>query len=220
MTEPAGFQPPEDPEGSRPAVLPTPWYRRKSILVLAALLFAAIAFGASTQTWLNVSVSQGAIKASDIAIPGSKAATAVTALTLVAAAGALALSVSGRVGRIIAGGIILLAAVGVAATAISVLADPQAAADGPVGAQIGVTGIPVDASVTALVWVALAASILLLLTAVGVLAWGRKWSGSKKYRYQRGAGSDSAPATGEPLDDIDSWDRLSRGDDPTNPQRA
>ncbi len=227
MTDPEGVKPAEAADGdSMPAeaapehhsaTAPLAWYRRKSILVLAALLFAAVAFGASTQTWLHVSANQGAIRADNIAIPGSKAATAVTALTLVSAAGALALSISGRLGRIIAGSIVFLAGIGVAATAIAVLADPKGSANGPLGAQIGVTGIPIEASTTPLVWVALVAGVLLTFTAIAVLVWGRNWAGSKKYSYRRAA---EAQPEGEPLDDIDSWDRLSRGDDPTNPQRA
>lgn len=218
MSDAEGSQAPETGQSVRPAASPTPWFRRKSILVLAALLFAGVAFGASTQIWLNVSVSQGVIQADSISLPGSKAAPAVTALTLVAAAGALALSISGRVGRIIAASIVLLAGIGVSLTAISVLADPNGLASGPVGAQIGVTGIPVQATVTPMVWVGLVAGVLLMLTALAVLVLGRGWSGSKKYSYQHGTGG--AEQAGEPLDDIDSWDRLSRGEDPTNPQRA
>ncbi|MDN5669566.1 MAG: Trp biosynthesis-associated membrane protein [Renibacterium salmoninarum] len=50
-----------------------------------------------------------------------------------------------------------------------------------------------------------------------MLVGARNWAGSKKYSNRRAA---EAQPEGEPLDDIDSWDRLSRGDDPTNPQRA
>lgn len=206
--------------GSHSRSAKIPLYRRKSILVLAALLFAAIAFGASTQTWLDVVVSQGVIKTGDIAVPGSKAATAVTALTLVAAAGALAISISGRISRVIAAVIVFLASLGIGATAITVLTDPQGAASGPVGAQIGVTGIPVEASTTPLVWIALVASVFLLLTAVAVLVWGRQWVGSKKYDYRNAPVQASVEATDEPLDDIDSWDQLSRGDDPTSSQKS
>ncbi|WP_394940940.1 Trp biosynthesis-associated membrane protein [Psychromicrobium sp. YIM B11713] len=197
------------------ASVKTPFYRKKSILILSALLLAVAILGTTTQSWLHTAVDQGAVKVGDIAVQGSKAATAVTAFAVVAIAASLAASISGRVIRIIAGCVILLAALGIDIAIIAVLVNPQAAASGPVGAQIGLTGIPLNASVTVMVWVALAAGVLLLISALAILFLGSRWAGSRKYdKYQKPA--SSASAAGEPLDDIDSWDRLSRGEDPTS----
>ncbi|WP_045073693.1 Trp biosynthesis-associated membrane protein [Psychromicrobium lacuslunae] len=190
-----------------------PAFRRKSVLILSALLLSIIIFGTTTQTWLYSTADQGAVKTADIAIQGSKAATAVTALAVVAIAGSLAASISGRVIRIVAGCVVLLAAIGIDIAVITVLLNPQAAAAGPVGAQIGLTGISLSVTLTAMIWIALVAGVLLIFSALAILVLGRKWPGSKKYdNYRTTPASQSA----EPVDDIDSWDRLSRGEDPTS----
>lgn len=194
------------------------FYRRKSILVLAAIVFAAVVFGLTTQTWLQAEVNEGAAKAVSIAIPGSKAATTVTAFAVVAVAGALAAAISGRIGRIISAAVILLAAAGVLTSSVAVLADPAGAANGPVGAQTGVTGVPLQVTTTPLVWIAVVAGGLLALVALAVIVFGRQWSGAKK--YTRSAESADQVSDDEPLDDIDSWDQLSRGKDPTSSASA
>ncbi|NYE94114.1 putative membrane protein (TIGR02234 family) [Psychromicrobium silvestre] len=191
----------------------TPWYRKKNVLILLVLLFAIIVFGSTTQTWLQVQADQGVVKAADMAVQGSKAATAVTAFSVVAIAGALAASISGRVIRIAAGCVLLLASIGIAVAVLTVLANPQAAASGPVGAQIGVTGIPLQVTLSPIIWLSLGADVLLFLGAVAVLLFGRAWTGTKKYENSTAGG---AKVSDEPVDDIDSWDRLSRGDDPTS----
>lgn len=196
-----------------------PAFRRKSVLILSALLLSIIVFGSTTQTWLHTAADQSAINAADIAIQGSKAATAVTAFAVVAIAGSLAASISGRIIRIVAGCVVLLAALAIDIAIVAVLLNPQAAAAGPVGAQIGITGISLNVAMTPMIWVALIAGVLLIVSALAILVFGRGWSGTKKYDNSNkyGApGSSQATQNAEPVDDIDSWDRLSRGEDPTS----
>jgi uncharacterized membrane protein (TIGR02234 family) len=224
---------------SRSAGTAQPRWRRKSFLILVALAAALVVFGSTTQTWVQVHLAQGAVQQSDIAVPGSKAATAVTALALVALAGALAASIAGRVARLLAAVLILLSAAGILAAAISVLADAQGAAAGPVATATGVTGGTYRASTTAFPTVAVVGAVVLAAAAVLIAVAGRTWSQRTKYDSARttlpsghaasGNGADAEPdadATGNstaeastadaaPLDDIDSWDQLSRGTDPT-----
>jgi uncharacterized membrane protein (TIGR02234 family) len=196
-----------------------PRWARKSTLVLAIAALALAVFGTTTQTWLSVhldpaQLGQAANGQDGLQVQGSEAATTVTALALVALAGGLAASIAGRVARWIITAIILLAAAGIVGAAAVVLADPLAAAQGSIAAATGISGSSVQVDVTAFPALAVVAGSLLGLTALAIVPAGRYWKARTKYdTAATGAGTAAAPAG--PADEIDSWDRLSRGDDPT-----
>ncbi|WP_113717601.1 Trp biosynthesis-associated membrane protein [Arthrobacter dokdonensis] len=190
-----------------------PTWQRKSTLVMLAVLAALAVFGTTTQTWIHVSFAQGAVQQAALNVPGSKAAVAVSALALVALAGVLATTIAGRVARIIAGAIVLLSALGIIAVVLGVLADPSAAAMAEVGKATGVVGVASDATTTWFPLAALAASIV-LAAAAGLILWvGRRWT--VRTKYDAATSSAERPGPGDPIDEVDSWDWLSRGDDPT-----
>ncbi len=179
---------------------------------------ALAVFGTTTQTWLTVrldpAAGPGGQRQDGLHVQGSKAATTVTALALVALAGGLA-SLHRRQGlpRWIIAAIIVLASAGIVIAAVTVLADPLGAAQGSIAADhrdlrvaapgASSTGFPVLAVVAA----GPAGLAGGLLTSRGP-ATGRR------------APSTTSPAgqpsrVSGPVDEIDSWDRLSRGEDPT-----
>ncbi len=200
-----------------------PRWARKSTLVLAIAALALAVFGTTTQTWLTVHLDPAQLGAAvdsqdGLQVQGSKAATTVTALALVALAGGLAVSIAGRIGRWIITVLILLAAAGIVSAAAVVIADPLAAAQGSIAAATGITGSDVQVDVTVFPALAVVAGILLGLSALLVIPAGRYWKTRTKYdtaatAAAAAAGASAAPAG--PADEIDSWDRLSRGDDPT-----
>ncbi|MEC5191851.1 MULTISPECIES: Trp biosynthesis-associated membrane protein [unclassified Arthrobacter] len=198
-----------------------PRWARKSTLVLAIAALALAVFGTTTQTWLTVHLDPAqlgqAVSSQDgLPVQGSKAATTVTALALVALAGGLAASIAGRIARWIITALILLAAAGIVGAAAVVIADPVAAAQGSIAAATGITGSDVQVDVTAFPALAVAAGSLLGLSALLVIPAGRHWKSRTK--YDTAAAGSAAGGSGEPAgpqDEIDSWDRLSRGDDPT-----
>src|SRR3954453_17666785 len=131
---------------TRPAV---PAWARKSTVVLVIAALALAVFGTTTQTWLTVHLDPtqlGAAAASQdgLQVQGSKAATTVTALALVALAGGLAASIAGRVALWLIPAITLLAAGGIVAAAAVVLADPLSAAQGSIAAATGISGSSVQ----------------------------------------------------------------------------
>ncbi|WP_211878599.1 Trp biosynthesis-associated membrane protein [Pseudarthrobacter albicanus] len=206
-----------------------PRWARKSTLVLLIAALAMAVFGTTTQTWLTVHLDPAqlgqAVSSQDgLQVQGSKAATTVTALALVALAGGLAASIAGRVARWIITAIILLAAAGIVSAAAIVLADPLAAAQGSIASATGISGSSVQVDVTAFPAAAVVTGCLLGLGALLIVPAGRFWKNRTKYDAPaagaatgsgtRGAGARALPADGPP-DEIDSWDRLSRGDDPT-----
>ena len=191
-----------------------PVWARKSSLVLIIAAMALAAFGSTTQTWLTVHLDPAqlgqAVNSQDgLQVQGSKAATTVTALALVALAGGLAASIAGRIARWIITAIIVLASAGIVTAAVTVMVDPLAAAQGSIAAATGITGSSVQVSVSAFPALAVVTGILLGLGALLIIPAGRYWKTRTKYD------AAAAGAAEGPADEIDSWDRLSRGDDPT-----
>lgn len=196
---------------------PAPAWSRKSSLVILTAVMALAVFGTTTQTWITVhldpaQLAQGANSREGLPVQGSKAATAVTALALVALAGGLAASIAGRVARWIITGIVAAAAAGIVAAAVTVLADPLSASQGAIAAATGVTGSSAQVTVTAFPVLAIVAGVLLGLAALLIVPASRYWK--TRTRYDAATASRAGAHTG-PADEIDSWDRLSRGDDPT-----
>ncbi|KNH21148.1 hypothetical protein ACU18_03150 [Arthrobacter sp. ZBG10] len=194
-----------------------PAWARKSTLVLLIAVLALGVFGTTTQTWMTVTldpstVGQAGGSLEALAVQGSKAATTVTALALVALAGGLAASIAGRIARWIITAIIVLASAGIVAAAATVLADPLAASQGSIAAATGVTGSQAQVDLTVFPILAVVAGCLLAVAGLLVLPASRHWKARTKYDQPAAAGT-AAPAG--PVDEIDSWDRLSRGDDPT-----
>lgn len=189
-----------------------PAWQRKSTLILLAVLAALAVIGTSTQTWIHVAISPGEVATTDLDIPGSKAAVAVSALAIVALAGALATTIAGKVARNVTAAIVFLSAVGIIAVVLGILADPAAAAMSEVGAATGIEGQPSNATTTVFPILAAVAAAVLGLAALLVLFFGRGWNVRSKYDAAK-----VAPVAGKdvPMDEIDRWDSLSRGEDPT-----
>lgn len=208
---------PDVTAGNASKAASTPAWARKSTLVLLVAVLALAVFGTTTQTWITVTldpdqVGQAGSAQTALEVQGSKAATTVTALALVALAGGLAAAIAGRIARWIIIAIIVLASAGIVGAAATVLADPLAAAQGSIAAATGVTGSTAEVSVTAFPAIAVAVGVLLALGAMLIIPAGRHWKSRTKYDARATGGT---PATAGPVDEIDSWDRLSRGDDPT-----
>jgi len=196
---------------SVPSVRESPRWARKSTIVLATTILALAVFGATTQTWIEVRLDPAGASNSDLHVQGSKAATAVTALAVVALAGGLAASIAGKIARWIIAVLIVLSAAGIILAALTVLLDPLGAAQGAIAAATGVSGGQADAVPTAFPVVAIVAGALLALCAVVLPLAGRHWTSRTKYD----AASRGKKSSNEPVDEIDSWDSLSRGEDPT-----
>ncbi|WP_458106763.1 Trp biosynthesis-associated membrane protein [Arthrobacter sp. R3-55] len=188
-----------------------PRWARKSTLVLATTILALAVFGATTQTWIEVQLDPTGASNSDLHVQGSKAATAVTALAVVALAGGLAASIAGKIARWIIAILVVLSAAGIILAAMTVLLDPLGAAQGAIAAATGVSGGQADAAATAFPVVAIVAGALLAVCAVALPLAGRHWTSRTKYDV----GARGRKSTNEPVDEIDSWDSLSRGEDPT-----
>lgn len=185
---------------------------RRSTVVLGTLVAALALFACSAATWVSAAVAT-ALEPVTVAVAGSDAAPAVTALGLVAAAGALAVAISGRVLRAVVAAVVLLAGLGALAATAAVLADPTGAAQTTVGESTGLINAGGDYALTVWPWLAAAAAGLVALCGAWALVAGRGWTAGR--RYER-AGTEPAPVRDpRPGDEIDSWDALTEGRDPT-----
>lgn len=201
-----------------PAPSRTPALRRRGIVVLGTATAALAAFGSTTQTWLSVTLPQTAIQSPAIQVPGSDAATAVTAFALVGLAAALAASIAGRIARYIIAVILTVAGAGIAFSSIEVATDPVSFAAPAIGEALGVTGQEgVSVAGTAMPWLAALAGLVLTVCALWLIVAGRSWRTARRYESgkEQPVTRDSPTRTDANADGIDSWDSLTRGEDPT-----
>lgn len=181
--------------------------RRAPVLLLSAV-FALAVLGASTQEWIRVALVSG----SDHSVTGSQAAAAISPLSLAVVAVVAAGSLAGRRGLVVLAIVQALLGVGLTATTISIIADPVSASAAQISAATGVAG---SAAITDLVgstqlmgwpFVAAAAAVLVVGTAVVMLVHSGVWTRRRTGRMR----ADVAPE-----DAAGQWDLLSRGGDPT-----
>ncbi|WP_309068929.1 Trp biosynthesis-associated membrane protein [Microbacterium sp.] len=189
--------------------------RAKSLTVVAILAAGAVALIGSTQTWAVARLAEGALP-----VPGATAVPVLQPLALTTLALGLVLTLVGRALRYVLGGLAVVVATGLAfLSARMVVAPPLTAVAPAVTERTGLAGAEAIAGVvrdvTATPWplVTLIAAILIGLAGIAVLATAHLWArGGRRF----GAATDStARDDAAPLDAIDSWDDLSRGDDPT-----
>lgn len=189
--------------------------RMRLSTVLAILLGGAVGIIGSTQTWLNATLNDGSQLA--VPVPGADALAVLAPLSLAALALGLALTIVGRALRYVFAVVAIGLGAGLGWGAFRIAAEqPIDAVAGPVTDATGLSGAQgisgIVSGITATPWpgVTAAASVLIVLGGVLVLATAHRWSaGGRKYRTTRAAGTG-------PRDSIDSWDDLSRGEDPTS----
>ena len=183
----------------------------KLTVILLALVGAGVLLTSGGRTWVTGTVDDPVLGSSRILGTGSELATGVVALALVAAAAALASATSGPVVRRLTLAVLALTGVGVAFVATRVALDPEQALGAVAARSLGRTGtIETNASATSWPWIAVVASVLLVLAAVAGWFGASSWRGLGA-RYEA-PGAAAGPRGQRVASD---WDRLDAGDDPT-----
>jgi uncharacterized membrane protein (TIGR02234 family) len=192
------------------------WPPSRRSVVFAAAAGAVAALATATRVWINVLPAEGSINTAPIDVAGSDAATAVAALAVVALAGAVASAIAGAVARYVIAALLAASGVGIVASAVAVVMDPMGAAASAVGAAAGTPTVQGSYDVHAWPWVAAAAGAWIVVSAAVLAIAGRHWRVSRKYAAPAAAAdARSNGAAGGPVNEIDGWDSLSRGEDPT-----
>jgi len=191
--------------------------RLKLVSILAGIVLAGAVLLAWTQPWFRLVVESPQGGTLPITAAGDVAAAPLSALSLASLAAMGALTIAGRVFRVVLGALQALLGASVALTAGTALSDPVRAAGSAVTDATGVDGAEslqalVDSSTaTPWPWVALVVGVLAALLGVAVVALAGAWpSSGRKYSAVRLEPADprSDPAA--------AWDSLSGGDDPTD----
>lgn len=171
--------------------------------VLAALVVGLATVAVAAGTWVTGSAS-GSLQVEALSVPGTAAAPAVVAGGLVTAAAGLALSLGGRGVRVVTAVVLAGSGVLVGWSAVAVLRDPLPAAQVAARDAVGMA-VAEDVGATWLPWLAVA----LAVATVGL-------AGAALGRWQATSRRHEGPTTG-PADPLDTWDALSRGEDPSAP---
>lgn len=195
--------------------------RARLLAIVAILACGALGIISSTQTWLTVVLDDAAGRT--LAVPGAAAIAVLAPLSLAVLALGGALSIVGLVLRYVFGAItVLIAVVLVWLTGAVAFTHPTTAVAGTVTEATGITGDAAVAdlvsSISATPWpfVTLAAWVVLVAAGVFTLATAQRWKGSGRRYRTDDATPSTASAGSRPHDAIDSWDDLSRGEDPTD----
>ncbi|MGN6444877.1 Trp biosynthesis-associated membrane protein [Amnibacterium sp.] len=180
--------------------------RERLVVVLGVLLAGALAVLASTQTFATATVT--GVRA-PVVVAGQAAAPALAPLGIVALALGIALTIAGRVARVVLGVVLVLLAAAVLAVSFPSVVDDAAGTKGAIVTATGVSQVDpfvVARHGTAWPLVAVIAGVLALVLGLVVVIRGRRWTtGGRRFR------ADGVVAT----DPISEWDALSRGTDPT-----
>jgi hypothetical protein len=185
--------------------------RERLVLVLVVLALGGVVVLCSTQVFSTVTP----VDATPVPVTGQGVAPALAPLGIVLVALAGALTIAGRVARVLLGVVlVLLGAVVVLLTLPNAL-DPAAGTRGAVSTATGVAGRVAEVAVgTAWPLAAAVAGVLASLAGAAVLVLSPGWpSGGGRYRQAGGSG-------GRRSDPVDEWDALTSGDDPTGPENS
>ena len=182
--------------------------RAKLLTILVIALLGALTLGAWTQPWFTIVLKEG----HTLVATGQVAAPSLSALGLASLALAAALSIAGRVVRIVLAVLQVFIGVLVVVSALSALGNPVGASAKTLTDAVGESGADalagLVASVSVGVWpvLALVLGVLSALAGVALFVTGPRWPGPTR-RYE------TTPAPGETT--AGSWDALSSGHDPT-----
>jgi uncharacterized membrane protein (TIGR02234 family) len=219
--------------------------RVKYSTMLLLVVGSGLALLAATQPWFTIRLTDTAEHSTTVTVAGSVAAPALTALALAGLALTAALAIAGPVFRIVLALLGVLLGVSVLVSAITALSDAVRASASAITTATGVAGDASIRHLVHTVetafwpWLAVVAGVLIVLASAAVVVFSRLWPGPSRKYQTRFAGEDGRPAeevvaeaavdtaddaspdAGAPsgtLDRdtaIDSWDDLTRGDDPT-----
>ena len=190
----------------------------RSASVLAILATSAVGLIASTQTWLVLTLSAGG---DPVAVTGTSAMPVLAPLSIAGLALGAAMSIAGLALRYTFG----MLAVGIAVVLgfrawRIVVAHPDDAVTGALSIRTGIAG---EGAVSDLVtridstpWpvIVLVAALLMLLAGIWTIGTAHRWTtAGQRYRRDRQADREAGTSNDRA---IDSWDDLSRGEDPTS----
>lgn len=187
----------------------------RGMTVVIILLGGVIALIGATQTWVTATGFEAA-HIDQIQLSGQEASPVITAMALVTIAAGAALSIARRVGRWVIGVLVILAGATLGAVTISIQSNPGAAVAQKIAETTGTTGATQLApvvEVSVLPWLTVLGGLIAVIGGLLTLVAGGRWIVGKTKKYD--VAGPAVPDRDGRLDEIDTWDELSRGEDPT-----
>lgn len=206
ITAPAGKQ--SWPASSR---------RLKNLTLVAGILLSGLVLLTWTGDWFELTLDGKSASHTALSVTGNTAAPALIALALAGLALVGALSIAGRLIRLILGIVQALLGFIVAYSAVVALQRPAAASAALITGATGVSGtasiVAMVTAVTVTAWpyIAVLAGVLVMALGVLIVFTGQRWPGSSR-KYQANRVEVDLPGTNPVAD----WDNLSGGGDPTS----
>lgn len=186
--------------------------------MLILLLGGVLALIGSTQTWVTATGFE-ATHIQHVQLSGQEASPVITAMAVVTIVAGAALSIARKIGRWVIGILAILATVTMGWATMNVLGDPLGATAQKIAETIGTTGVESDTAITVevslLPWLTVIGSGIGLIAALIALTVGATWPVGKTKKYETGAQHPTTQKADGRLDEIDTWDALSRAEDPT-----
>lgn len=187
--------------------------RGRLLLIVAGVALGGLLLLSWTQSWFFLVLEGG----QTLDVPGQAAAPALSALALACLALAGALTIAGRVLRIVLGAVESLIGVAVLSTAVSALVAPIAASSSTITAATAVSGPESIAAIVTTVstggwpWLAAVTGAIIIVAGIAVVVAGPRWPGpTRKYESTNAVVDDDSSTP------LGAWDSLSGGADPTS----
>ncbi|TLP77432.1 Trp biosynthesis-associated membrane protein [Nesterenkonia sphaerica] len=182
--------------------------RRNTILIIqvgSVLLLISTAL-----TWVTATGLPETAAADELGLLGGEMSPTVRAMGLVGVAGGVAATIARKWVRGLIGAVLLGAAVISLIGAGLTLLEPAATAAPALAEYTGTTDPAAAYTPGFAVWLAILGAIMLLVSSLALLLFSPGWSDERTAKkYSRGRAGAENP------DEIDLWDDLSDGDDPT-----
>src|SRR3954469_4938890 len=176
---------------AQPTTKPAGGLLDKKRAAVVVLVPAALLLGLTTLPWAT-GESKDVLSQAVTQVGGAAAAPGVVGLTVVCVVALLGLMTGGRIIRVVAAAVLVLASLGTLVMTALVALRPVETVAGAVARELARTTAPAaTGSSTVWVWLAVAAAVLLVLGAGLTAVSSRSWAGLSG-RYERG----DRPASG------------------------
>ncbi|WP_120004431.1 Trp biosynthesis-associated membrane protein [Nesterenkonia muleiensis] len=185
------------------------FFQRKNTILFIQIASVLILVSTAL-TWVTATGLPDTAAADEISLSGAEMAPTIRAMGVVGVAGGVAATIAKGWLRGLIGAVVFGAGVLSFVAAVLALSNPAAAAAPALADYTGTTDPAAEYAVGFAVWMALLGSILLVITSLALLLFSPGWDDdttSKKF-------SRGKPGAQNP-DEIDMWDDLSDGEDPT-----
>jgi uncharacterized membrane protein (TIGR02234 family) len=209
--------------------------RERAAAVGLALVAGVLGLLAASRTWVTAELTDVLAGRVQLRLTGARLAPVVPAVSLVLLAAGAAVLLARRLGRAVAGLVLVLAGAVCGAAAVAAARSPQAALGAEAARVTGRSaGPPATFGTTAWPWLAVVAGVLAVLAGALVVVGTRRWVAPSDRFEAPGAGPAPAAAAagrgspdgggpavepagtaGSAVEPADAWDALNRGEDPT-----